>query len=128
MLGILPHLVIGNHGAEWPDYYNSPFHHPINDICRHRSIKVELFPMETLTKAEALLAAMRSIDSGRAVYFGGNVPDEEAFQMKNANIFGVHVGGNGQTTAPYYLNEPSEVLGLLNSMVGMLEQYPLQGC
>jgi trehalose 6-phosphate phosphatase len=49
------------------------------------------------------------------------VTDEEVFQVTNADVFDIHIGEDGQTTASYYLNKQTEMLGLLDSMVGVLE-------
>lgn len=82
---------------------------------------LNLLPMEALTKGDALVAAMERFGLKRAIFFGDDVTDEEVFRLENADIFGIHVGEDDQTAAPYYLSSQSEMLGLLNSMVGVLE-------
>lgn len=72
-------------------------------------------------KGDALVAAMQRFGSRRAIYFGDDITDEEVFRLTGVDLFGVHVGSGNRTAAPYYLTGQSELLGLLNSMVGMLE-------
>jgi trehalose 6-phosphate phosphatase len=82
---------------------------------------VNLLPMEALTKGEALVAAMGRFGLPRAIFFGDDVTDEEVFQLESTNVLGIHIGEADQTAASYYLSQQSDMLGLLNSMVGMLE-------
>jgi trehalose 6-phosphate phosphatase len=176
ILGMEPHLVVGNHGAEWPAgpesrnklfvqcctewreqllkelhgikgveiefkgeslslHYRKAIHQ--ENTCSRIDAAIDkltpspkkiggkyvvnLLPLEAFTKGEALMAAMASFGLERAVYFGDDVTDEEVFQLKGVDLFGIHIGKDGQTAAPYYLTKPSALLGLLNSMVGMLE-------
>lgn len=176
VLGFEPHLLVGNHGAEWPPQETSRNWHQIR-LClnwqkqlfdmlgfikgielefKGESISVHyrkaddpekafsqinaavdkldppskkiggkfvvnLLPPEALTKGNALVAAMDRFGLERAIYFGDDVTDEEVFKLENVDVLGIHVGTDGQTAAPYYLNSQSELLGLLNSMVGILE-------
>jgi len=176
ILGLEPHLLIGNHGAEWPvapDTRNHQFvqwcsgwrdqlHESIRgiqgveiefkgeslslhyrkSIDKDRALShidaaiekltpspkriegkyvVNLLPMEAFGKGEALVAAMVMLGSERAIYFGDDLTDEEVFQLKCVDVFGIHVGENERTAASYYLKDQSEVPGLLDSMVGILE-------
>lgn len=176
ILGFEPHLLVGNHGAEWPpqegrrnwqqiqlclkwqerlNYLLSyvqgigvefkgesvSIHYrkavdPEKTLSRinaaietlepnPRSIGgkfvVTLLPMDALTKGEALVAAMNKFGLGRSIYFGDDVSDEEVFQMCGVDVLGIFIGKNSETAAQYYLNNQSELLGLLNSMVGMVE-------
>jgi trehalose 6-phosphate phosphatase len=82
---------------------------------------IDLLAMEALTKGEALVAAMDKLGVKRAIYFGDDATDEEVFQLKSADVFSVRIGRDNQTAASYYLNKQPEILGILNSMVGMLE-------
>lgn len=82
---------------------------------------VNLLPPDASTKGDALVAAMHRFGLERAIYFGDDVTDEEIFRLKNVDVFGIHVGMDGQTAAPFYLKNQAELLGLLNSMVGILE-------
>lgn len=84
---------------------------------------VNLLPMAAPTKGEALVAAMDKFGLKRAIFFGDDVTDEEVFRLKNADVFGIHIGEDGQTAAPYYLYRQAELPGLLDSMVGMLESH-----
>lgn len=84
---------------------------------------VNLVPMKALTKGDALVAAMEMFGVQRAIFIGDDVTDEEVFKLDNANIFGIHIGKDDQTAAPYYLKKQSALLGLLNSMVGILESH-----
>lgn len=82
---------------------------------------VNLMPMEALTKGEALLAAMDRFRLERAMFFGDDVTDEEVFQLKRVDLFGVHIGKDVHTAATYYLDSQSDILGLLNCIVGIIE-------
>jgi trehalose 6-phosphate phosphatase len=82
---------------------------------------LNLLPMDAPTKGETLVAAMNRFGLKRSIFFGDDVTDEEVFQLKNADVFGIHIGEGDQTAASYYLRNQSEVPGLLNSMVGVLE-------
>jgi trehalose 6-phosphate phosphatase len=84
---------------------------------------VNLLPAEALTKGNALVAAMEMFVLHRAIFVGDDVTDEEVFKLNNVDIFGIHIGKDDQTAAPYYLKKQSALLGLLNSMVGMLESH-----
>ena len=176
ILGFQPHLVIGNHGAEWPGqssgrcwelvqlclkwrdrlhtalYYEpgveiefkgeslslhyrksedtqralEMIHAAIEDLePRPRTIGgkyvVNVLPAEASGKGEALAAAMEEFGCSRAIYFGDDETDEEVFRLARSDVFGVHVGKSDDSAATYYLNQQSEILGLLNSMVGILE-------
>lgn len=178
ILGLEPHLLIGNHGAEWSSHENSRNWRLVGSCLKWRErlhdmlfcaqgvdiefkgeslsihyrkaedqekalslidaaieklvpgprriggkYVVNLLPMEAFTKGEALVAAMDRLGLKRAIYFGDDVTDEEVFQMKGVDVFGIHIGKDDQTAASYYLNEQSELLGLLNSMVGILELH-----
>ena len=182
ILGFKPHLVIGNHGAEWPPDENSrnwqfvqnclKWREQLHDMvfyeqCVELEFKgeslslhyrkaadpdkalslinaaidgleprarrfggkyvVNVVPMEALGKGGALSAAMERFGSTRAVFFGDDETDEEVFRLKRDEVFGIHVGSDGRTAAAYYLNQQSEMLGLLNSIVGMLESQREEG-
>jgi trehalose 6-phosphate phosphatase len=88
---------------------------------------VNVLPMQALGKGDALGAAMELFGLSRAVFFGDDETDEEVFRLRRADVFGVHIGKDEQTAAPYYLNRQSEMLGLLNAIVGMLETHPGDG-
>jgi trehalose 6-phosphate phosphatase len=84
---------------------------------------VNLLPVDALTKGDALVAAMELFGLQRAIFIGDDVTDEEVFKLKNVDVFGIHIGTDDQTAAPYYLEQQSAMPGLLNSMVGMLELH-----
>lgn len=176
ILGLEPHLLVGNHGAEWPSQEGARDRQQTGLCSEWRDLLsamlgqvqgveiefkgesvslhyrkaddtekalalinaaieklepgprriggkfvVNLLPMEALTKGEALVAAMASFGLKRAIFSGDDVTDEEVFKLKNDVVFGIHIGKEDQTAAPYYLNNQSELLGLLNTMVGILE-------
>lgn len=176
ILGLDPHLLIGNHGAEWPSRGGTRNWRFVSCSLRWRDrlhdllfyeqgVEIEfkgeslsihyrkssdrecalsrvdaaieklapspkriggkyvvnLVPADAFTKGEALVAAMDMLGLKRAIYFGDDVTDEEVFQMKCVDLFGIHVGKDDQTAAPYYLKKQSELAGLLDSMVGILE-------
>lgn len=166
ILGVEPHLLIGNHGAEWSSVPNSSFIQDCNSwqeqlqkelrdvqglefepkgesLSLHyrkaddresaleridaavtklepgpRSIGgkfvVNLLPMTAPTKGDALLAAMDQLVVRRSVFIGDDVTDEEVFLLKNADIFGIHIGGESRTAASYYINNQSEMPAILN--------------
>lgn len=176
ILGFQPHLLIGNHGAEFPGNNSRmpqfvenclKWREQLNDMLSyvpgveiefkgesislhyrkaedhtkalsliHAAIDslepapkrmggkcvVNVLPVEALHKGDAVVAAMDRLGSTRSVYFGDDETDEEVFRLKRGDIFGVHIG-NGRTAAAYYLNQQSELLGLLNSIVGILELH-----
>ena len=82
---------------------------------------LNLLPMEALTKGGALVAAMDRFGAKQAIFFGDDVTDEEVFRLEKTDILGIHIGEDDHTAASYYLRDQSEVLGLLNSMVGVLD-------
>ncbi|MBC8019256.1 MAG: trehalose-phosphatase, partial [Verrucomicrobia bacterium] len=88
---------------------------------------VNLLPMEALTKGEALIAAMDMFGFKRAIFIGDDVTDEEVFVLKDVDVFGIHIGKDDQTAATFYLNKQSDILELLNSMVGILELHREEG-
>lgn len=176
ILGMEPHLLVGNHGSEWPPQEGRRNwehiglclnwkEHLQNDLCCTKGVEIEfkgesvslhyrkaddresalsrinaaietlepaprriggkfvvnLLPMEALTKGDALVAAMEMFGLHRAIFIGDDVTDEEVFKLDNRNIFGIHIGQDSQTAAQYYLKKQSALLGLLNTIVGMLE-------
>ncbi|HBG04726.1 MAG: trehalose-phosphatase [Geobacteraceae bacterium GWC2_58_44] len=182
ILGFEPHLVIGNHGAEWPadkenrnwqlvehcltwrdrlqgslsevqgveiefkgesislhyrkaqdpDLALSLIHAAIDRLepaPRRFGGKyvVNVIPVGAFGKGDALAAAMELFGSARAVYFGDDETDEEVFRLQRDEVFGVHVGRDDQSAATCYLNRQSEMLGLLNSIVGTLESQRDEG-
>ena len=84
---------------------------------------VNILPIDALTKGEALAVAMEKFGVTRAIYFGDDITDEEVFKLTNVDLFGVHIGKDDETAASYYLNKQIELLGLINSMIGMLEAH-----
>jgi trehalose 6-phosphate phosphatase len=178
ILGFEPHLLVGNHGAEWPSQEESRNWQQTRDclkwreqlydmLCCVQGVEIEfkgesisihyrkstdpenalsiidaaisklmpkprriggkyvvnLLPMEAFTKGKALVAAMEQLRLKRAIYFGDDETDEEVFLLKNVDLFGIHVGKDDQTAAAFYLNQQPDLLGLLNSIVGILELH-----
>lgn len=82
---------------------------------------VNLLPGNALTRGETLVDTMKLLGSSKAIYFGAEGYDEEVFRLTDADVFGIHVGKNEQTAASHYIHGQSEILGLLNSMVDILE-------
>jgi trehalose 6-phosphate phosphatase len=178
ILGFEPHLLVGNHGSEWPPQEGNP-NNQLPEVCltwcnrlqdllgceqgveidnkgasltlhygkaddaekalsqinaaietlvptpRRISGKfdVNLLPMEAMTKGDALVAAMKMFGLKRAIFIGDDVTDEAVFKLKCGDIFGIHIGTFAPTVAPYYLNTQSEIQGLLNLMVDILEKH-----
>lgn len=176
VLGFEPHLLIGNHGAEWPPGQGRTDRHLV-DQCRawRDSLRqlvaaekgldmefkgqslslhyrkapdpehalsrimaaiegltprpriiggkyvVNVTPMDACDKGDAISTVIAVFNPARAVYFGDDETDESVFQLQRPDIFGVHIGDDAWTSAPYYLRDQSEMLGLLNSVVGILE-------
>ena len=178
VLGFEPHLLIGNHGAEWPPqeesrnwqqvklclkwqerlYENLSYVQGVEIEFKGESVSlhyrkadnpelallyinaaiekleppphkiggkcvINLLPPDALTKGDALEAAMEMFGLKRAIFIGDDVTDEAVFQLENVDVFGIHIGKDGQTAAPYFLKKQSALLGLLNSMAGTLETY-----
>jgi len=178
ILGFEPHLLVGNHGSEWPAQAGRRNWQHIalclkwqeqltNLLCYTQGVEIEfkgesisvhyrkaedieharsrmitaietleplpkkidgkfvvnLLPAEASTKGDALVAALEMFGLRRAIFLGDDVTDEEVFKLNNEDIFGIHIGKDDQTAAPYYLKKQSALLGLLNSMVGMLESH-----
>lgn len=176
ILGFEPHLLVGNHGSEWPPprgnrnwqqiqlclkwqeqlNYKLSFVHGIEIEFKGESVSihyrkaddqgsalarinavietlepfprriggkyvVNLLPMEAFTKGDALVATLDMFELKRAIFVGDDVTDEEVFLLQNVDVFGIHIGNGDRTAAPYYLKKQSALLGLLNSMVGILE-------
>ena len=84
---------------------------------------VNLLPKEASTKVEALVAAMRELGAKRLIYFGDDIT---VLTLEGVDVFGIHLGAKEPTTVAFYLNSQSEMLGLLNSMVGILEPQPMR--
>lgn len=176
ILGFEPDLLVGNHGAEWPD--DSSLRNPqfvqfctawrdqlFEELSGIQGVEIEfkgetlsihyrkaidqeralcsidtavdkltpspnriggkfvvnLAPMDAFTKGEALIAAMDRFGLKRAIFFGDDVTDEDIFRLGSVDLFGVHIGKDDLTAASYYLNTQSEMLEILNSMVGIIE-------
>lgn len=68
-------------------------------------------------------AAMKKEGVHRAVYFGENTVDNEVFALRGFDLLGIHVGEQLKTAATYYLNKHSALLGLLNSITGIMEVH-----
>ncbi|NTV48714.1 MAG: trehalose-phosphatase [Geobacteraceae bacterium] len=82
---------------------------------------VNLLPKDATTKGDALVAAMDKFGLVRSVFLGDDVTDEEVFRLVGVDVLGIHIGKDYYTAAKYYLNDQSELLGLLNTMVGTIE-------
>ncbi|MDD5287195.1 MAG: trehalose-phosphatase [Desulfuromonadaceae bacterium] len=176
ILGFEPHLLVGNHGSEWPPQegprnwqqiqlclkwqerlnYMLSYEQGVEIEFKEESVSlhyrkaadaekalslinaaiekldpaprriggkfvVNLLPMEAFTKGDALASAMELFGFKRAIFIGDDVTDEDVFLLKNVDVFGIHIGKDDQTAAQYYLKKQSALLGLLNSMVGILE-------
>ena len=57
------------------------------------------------------------------MYFGENTVDNEVFALRGFDLLGIHVGEQLKTAATYYLNKHSALLGLLNSITGIMEVH-----
>jgi trehalose 6-phosphate phosphatase len=84
---------------------------------------INLLPKDALNKGDALVRALHGYGLTRAIYFGDDVTDEDVFRLKDVDLLGIQIGEGHQTEASYYLKNQSELLGLLNSMIGILESY-----
>jgi trehalose 6-phosphate phosphatase len=179
ILGLEPHLIVGNHGAEWPvdsRLRNNEFIACCSDWrCRlheqldgipgveiefkgeslsihyRRAIDPEvtlslieaaignlrpcpktiggkfvinLAPLEAFSKGEALVATMDEFGLKRAIFFGDDITDEEIFQLRHVDLFGVHIGRDDWTSASYYLNSQSEIVDILDYMIGIIGSRP----
>jgi trehalose 6-phosphate phosphatase len=178
ILGFEPHLLIGNHGCEWPPGLGKTnqqwveaslkWREQLHDLLFHEEgIEVEfkgqslslhyrkaadpdkalsvidsaidrldpvprriggkyvvnVIPMDACDKGDAISTVMAYFNPAKAVYFGDDETDEAIFNLQRPDIFGIHIGEDDRTSAPYYLAHQSELLGLLNSVVGILELH-----
>lgn len=178
ILGFEPHLLVGNHGAEWPGQAGNlnsqqskvcqiwretlhemlstvkgveieykgeslSLHYRKADYTEHTlsllnaaieklvpiprkiggKFVINLLPMEALNKGDALVATMEMFGLQRAIFIGDDVTDEAVFKLNHVDVFGIHIGKDEQTAAPYYMKRQSALLGLLNAMVGTLELH-----
>lgn len=78
---------------------------------------------EQTARGALFVAAMKKEGVHRAVYFGENTADSEIFALRELDILGVHIGNQVITAAPYYLSKDTALLGLLNSITGILEVH-----
>lgn len=83
---------------------------------------VNLLPQQAFGKGNALELVMDRLGAKNAVYFGDDETDEEVFRLEHNGIFGIHVGRDDSTAAAYYLNQQSEMLELLETMIAILER------
>lgn len=82
---------------------------------------MNLLPMDAETKGKALVKAMAMVGAERALYLGDDVTDEDVFTLAGVDLLGVHIGKETWTAASHYLDSQSEVTGVLQSIVQMLE-------
>ncbi len=175
ILGFDPYLLIGNHGAEWPNgsfprnmqhvYCCASWRKNMQELLgRVQGVEIEfkgeslslhyrkardrkyalaqiqsaietlvpspnviggkcvinLLPRDALTKGDALLTAMERTGSTRVIYFGDDETDEIVFRMNRAEIFGVHVGRDAGTSAPYYLDSQTDIQVVLDCIANCL--------
>lgn len=78
---------------------------------------------EQTARGALFVAVMKKEGIHRVVYFGVNTVDDEVFALRGLDILGIHVGNQVKTAATYYLNKHSALLGLLNSITGILEVH-----
>jgi trehalose 6-phosphate phosphatase len=82
---------------------------------------LNLLPMAADTKGNALIDAVAQLGAARALYAGDDLTDEEVFRLEGVELFGVHIGRENWSAAAYYLEDQSEVAGVLGALVEMLE-------
>ena len=65
--------------------------------------------------------ALQSNGIYRAVLFGDGIVDAALIAVKGFDILGIHTGDPAECATRYYLNRHTALLGLLNSIAGILE-------
>lgn len=83
---------------------------------------VNLLPQQAFGKGSALESVMERVGAKNAIYFGDDETDEDVFRLEHDGILGIHVGRDESTAAAFYLNQQSEMLELLESMIAILER------
>jgi trehalose 6-phosphate phosphatase len=73
-------------------------------------------------KGEALLAVMRHLGCGRALYVGDDDTDEDVFRLEHAAVFGVRVGADSRSAARWHLEHQAETGLLMKRILAMLAQ------
>ena len=82
---------------------------------------VSLLPPDTLTKERLVVAVKEKLGARQVIFLSDDEADEDIFKTKEIDVLSIYIGQNGHTKARYYLRKKSALLGLLNSMVGILE-------
>lgn len=79
---------------------------------------LNLVPSEAPHKGSALLAACERLGCARALFVGDDDTDEDVFALgQPQRVFGVRVGENASSAAPWFLREQAEIDRLLELLL-----------
>lgn len=82
---------------------------------------VNLVPMGSPDKADALLSLVQRCGAGAALFVGDDVNDEPVFERAPAHWLTLRVGHDVHSRARFYLDSPAEVAILLGQLRALLE-------
>jgi len=80
---------------------------------------VNLLPEEAPGKDAALLAACARLGCDRALYVGDDETDEDVFALRDPRIFGIRVGGETRSAAPFFLADQGRIDELLEALLAL---------
>ena len=75
-----------------------------------------LLPPDAPTKGEALRELLTGLPRGCAIYAGDDDTDEHVFDLPDELVLGVRVGHSDTTQAALYVDEPDEMLPVVELM------------
>ena len=75
---------------------------------------VNLLPPSAPDKGSALMELLAHVASGCALYAGDDDTDEHVFDLPADRVLGVRVGRSARTQAALYVNDPAEMLPLVD--------------
>jgi trehalose 6-phosphate phosphatase len=78
---------------------------------------VNLLPPGAPTKGDALRALLATLPSVCALYAGDDDTDEHVFDLPRDLVLGVRVGRAAESRAELYVDEPAEMLPLVESLI-----------
>jgi trehalose 6-phosphate phosphatase len=77
---------------------------------------INLLPPGAPTKGEALRELLTGVPCGCAIYAGDDETDEHVFDLPDELVLGVRVGHSDTTQAALYVDEPEEMLQVVELM------------
>lgn len=87
---------------------------------------LNVLPPQAQTKREALQSLMAHSRCSSAIFVGDDVTDELVFEAAPEHWLTVHVGAGERSHARYFVNDPQEVLSLLQAILARREAPPLR--